>query len=222
MEENLKERVEIQMGNEEKRSIDLSEKRVIIFSGEKYSLANVIPQFIMECRSGKCSDSENISPFNLKYFLPGKDIKEEGFGDEIIQFPNMDSEARRGMLSGKTNYTFFRDIEYGRSAYEQIDYIDYVIGKGEWWKITTDKVLISTHSPYVLNYMNVIMARNQELAEKISAYYMHDDGDVECLDSIGNKTNMRIINTIDLSEPMEDIFEMYVEIESKVLGKGAR
>lgn len=222
MVENLKERVEIQPeGEEEVYSIDLSEKSVIIFSGNTYDMANVIPQFILDCRSGKCGDSENISPFNLKYFLPGKDIKEEGSGDEIIQFLNTESsKARREMLSGKTNYTFYKDIEYGRSAGEQIEYIEYLFfaGKLGLWK-TSDKILISTHSPYVLNYMNVIMAKDQELAEKISAYYVHDDGDVECLDSIGNKTNMRLINTLDLSETMEYIFEKYTEIESKVLGK---
>ena len=217
MEENLKERIEVQIEGEEECTIDLSEKSIIIFSGDTYKLANMIPQFIMDCRSGICRDSEEIPPFNLKYFLPGKDIKEEGSGDEIIQFSNTRSKVNRSILSGKTYYSFFRDIEYGRSAYEQIDYIDYLIGKFNWWNIYSDKILVSTHSPYVLNYMNVIMARDQELAEKISAYYVYDDY-VDCLDSIGNKTNMRLINTIDLSEPMEDIFEMYTEIESKVLG----
>ena len=221
MGENLKERVEIQPeGEEEVYSIDLSEKNVIIFSGNTYDMANIIPQFIMDCRSGKCGDSENIFPFNLEYFLPGKDIKEEGSGDEIIQFLNANSKSRREILSGKTNYIFYKDIEYGRSAEEQIEYIEYLFfaGKLGLWK-KSDKILISTHSPYVLNYMNVIMAKDQELAEKISAYYVRNDGDVECLDSIGNKTDMRLINTIDLSDPMEYIFEKYTEIESKVLGK---
>lgn len=44
MVENLKERVEIQPeGEEEVYSIDLSEKSVIIFSGNTYDMANVIP-----------------------------------------------------------------------------------------------------------------------------------------------------------------------------------
>jgi len=77
MEENLKERIEVQIESEkEEYTIDLSEKRVIIFSGDTYKLANMIPQFIMDCRGGVCSDSEEIPPFSLKYFLPGKDIKE--------------------------------------------------------------------------------------------------------------------------------------------------
>ena len=217
MEENLKERIEVQIESEEEEyTIDLSKKRVIIFSGDTYKLANMIPQFIMDCRGGVCSDSEEIPPFSLKYFLPGKDIKEEGSGDEIIQLPNTISKVNRSILSGKTSYSFFKDIEYGRSAYEQIDYIDYLIGKFNWWNISLDKILISTHSPYILNYMNVIMARDQGLAEKISGYYISDDM-VQCLDSIGNKTEMRLLNTIDLSDPMEQIFEEYTEIESKVL-----
>lgn len=212
MEENLKERVEVQIENEGEYTVDLSEKRVIIFSGDTYKLANIIPQFIMDCRSRKCSDNEEISPFKLKYFLPGKDIKEEGSGDEIIQFPDTRSKVNRSILSGKTSYSFFRDIEYGRSAYEQIDYIDYLIGKFNWWNIYSDKILVSTHSPYVLNYMNVIMARDQGLAKKISGYYVSDDI-VQCLDSTCNVTERRILNTLDLSEPMEDIWELYDEIK---------
>jgi hypothetical protein len=212
MEENLKERVEVQIENEGEYTVDLSEKRVIIFSGDTYKLANIIPQFIMDCRGGVCSDSEEIPPFSLKYFLPGKDIKEEGSGNEIIQFPNTTSKVNRSILSGKTSYSFFRDIEYGRSAYEQIDYIDYIIGKFNWWNIYSDKILVSTHSPYVLNYMNVIMARDQGLAKKISGYYVSDDI-VQCLDSTCNVTERRILNTLDLSEPMEDIWELYDEIK---------
>ena len=218
MEKNLKERIEVQIeGEEEEYTIDLGEKRVIIFSGDTYKLANMIPQFIMDCRGGVCSDSEEIPPFSLKYFLPGKDIKEEGSGDEIIQFPNTTSKVNRSILSGKTYYSFFKDIEYGRSSYEQIDYIDYLIGKFNWWNISLDKVLISTHSPYILNYMNVIMARDQGLARKISAYYVSDD-DVECLDRVGKLTNLNLIDTINLSYPMEHIYEEYTEIERKVLG----
>ena len=213
MVENLKEKIEVQIeGEKEEYTIDLSEKRVIIFSGDTYKLANVISQFIMDCRSGKCSDNEEISPFKLKYLLPGKDIKEEGSGDEIIQFPDTRSKANRSILSGKTSYSFFRDIEYGRSAYEQIDYIDYLIGKFNWWNIYSDKILVSTHSPYVLNYMNVIMARDQGLAKKISGYYVSDDI-IQCLDSTCNVTERRILNTLDLSEPMEDIWELYDEIK---------
>lgn len=212
MEENLKERIEVQLEGNEKYTIDLSDRKVVIFCGDTYKLANVIPQFIMDCRSGKCSDNEKISPFKLKYFLPGKDIKEEGSGDEIIQFPDTRSKVNRSILSGKTSYSFFRDIEYGRSAYEQIDYIDYLIGKFNWWNIYSDKILVSTHSPYVLNYMNVIMARDQGLAKKISGYYVSDDI-IQCLDSTCNVTERRILNTLDLSEPMEDIWELYDEIK---------
>lgn len=212
MEENLKERIEVQLEGNEKYTIDLSDRKVVIFCGDTYKLANVIPKFIMDCRSGKCSDNEEISPFKLKYLLPGKDIKEEGSGDEIIQFPDTRSKVNRSILSGKTSYSFFRDIEYGRSAYEQIDYIDYLIGEFNWWNIYSDKILVSTHSPYVLNYMNVIMARDQGIAKKISGYYVSDDI-VQCLDSTCNVTERRILNTLDLSEPMEDIWELYDEIK---------
>lgn len=115
---------------------------------------------------------------------------------------------------GVMYYDFYRDIEYGKSAYDQIDYLENLLGKWDNWKTDPRKIMISTHSPYILNYMNVIMARDQEIAKKISAYYVDGEyGHVHCLDSICNITERRILNTIDLSDPMEYIWELYDEIE---------
>lgn len=217
MEENLKERVEIQIAGREKYTIDLSDKKVIIFTGNNYKITNLIPQFIMDFRSGNKDCVDNLSTIKLNYYLPGRGPKEESIGDEIYRFPfNEEDNAGKGLtrskLSGVTYYSFFRDIEYGKSPYQQVRYLENLLGRWNWWKTDPNKILISTHSPYVLNYMNVIMAKDQEFAKKISAYYVDEDI-VHCLDSVCNITERRILNTIDLSDPMEDIWELYDEIE---------
>lgn len=82
-------------------------------------------------------------------------------------------------------------------------------------------LMFATHSPYILNYLNVLLkasyyekAREQYPyinPDEIAAYRM-DDGEVEPLMAIDNKTEHHVINTIDLSETMEDIFDDYVSI----------
>ena len=82
-------------------------------------------------------------------------------------------------------------------------------------------LMFATHSPYILNHLNVLLkASYYEKARErypyinpyeIAAYRM-DDGEVEPLMAIDNKTEHHVINTIDLSETMEDIFDDYVSI----------
>ena len=216
--ENIdKERVEIQITGREKYTIDLSDRKVIVFTGDNYSLTNFIPQFIMDFRSGNKSYVNKSLTLKLDYYLPGKDLKEESIGDATYKFPfqvevNDEMGLTRSKLSGKTYFSFFRDIEYGRSPYQQIRHLRNLLEYWSWWKTDPNRILISTHSPYILNYMNVIMAKDQEFAKKISAYYVDEDH-VHCLDSICNITKRRILNTIDLSDPMEYIWELYDDIK---------
>ena len=81
--------------------------------------------------------------------------------------------------------------------------------------------MFATHSPYILNHLNVLLkASYYEKARERYPYikpgeiavYRMDDGEVEPLMAIDNKTEHHVINTIDLSETMEDIFDDYVSI----------
>ena len=82
-------------------------------------------------------------------------------------------------------------------------------------------LMFATHSPYILNHLNVLLkASYYEKARERYPYinpdeiavYRMDDGEVEPLMAIDNKTEHHVINTIDLSETMEDIFDDYVSI----------
>lgn len=214
MEENLEEKIEVQLEGNEKYTIDLSDRKAVIFCGDSYANANLIPQFIFNVRAGHGGSISDEMREKLKYTCNYNYVI-GGYSRDIIhpfpqyiEYPDPKEVSKLGVMY----YDFYRDIEYGKSAYDQIDYLENLLGKWDNWKTDPRKIMISTHSPYVLNYMNVIMARDQEIAKKISAYYVDKDH-VHCLDSICNLTNRRILNTIDLSDPMEDIWELYDEIK---------
>lgn len=225
MEDNNKERVEIQIKYKETYTIDLEDKKFIIFTGDVGRLTNLIPQTIIDARKKwidkKVSEYEGKeSNFVVRYF-PG-DSNQYKFPKDAVFDCSLDGiEDRLGKPDSKITsylygyYDFYKNIEARLSPSEQIEFIDNLFGKFENWKtIYLYRVLISTHSPYILNYMNVIMARDQEFARKISAYYVDSEyGHIHCLDSTCNLTNRRILNTIDLSDPMEYIFEKYDEIK---------
>ena len=82
-------------------------------------------------------------------------------------------------------------------------------------------LMFATHSPYILNHLNVLLKASyyEKASERYPyinpdeiAVYRMDDGEVEPLMAIDNKTEHHVINTIDLSETMEDIFDDYVSI----------
>ena len=83
-------------------------------------------------------------------------------------------------------------------------------------------LMFATHSPYILNHLNVpLKASYYEKAreqypyiepDEIVAYRM-DSGKAYSLMAIDNLTEQRVINTIDLSDTMEQIFEAYDGID---------
>ena len=215
MEENLKEQIEIQLDGNDRYTIDLSDRKVVIFCGDSYANANLIPQFIFNVRVGHGGSISDEMREKLKYTCNENGF-EEYCRDILHSFPEymVCPDPKEVSKLGIMYYDFYKDIEYGKSAYDQIDYLENLLGKWDNWKTDPRKILISTHSPYILNYMNVIMARDHEFAKNISAYYVDEEyGRVHCLDSICNITKRRILNTIDLSDPMEYIWELYDDIK---------
>jgi hypothetical protein len=83
-------------------------------------------------------------------------------------------------------------------------------------------LMFATHSPYILNHLNVLLkasyyekAREQYpyiKPDEIAVYRM-DDGEVHSLMATDNLSGQEVINTIDLSDTMEDIFSAYDGID---------
>ena len=83
-------------------------------------------------------------------------------------------------------------------------------------------LMFATHSPYILNHLNVLLkASYYEKAresypyikpDEIAAYQLHN-GVVHSLMATDNLSGHTVIDTIDLSDTMEDIFNAYDSIK---------
>ena len=77
-------------------------------------------------------------------------------------------------------------------------------------------LVMATHSPYIINHLNVLIRSSYADAnvfpsikpEDIAAYKI-SDGHLTDLLAIDEETNQLVINTFDLSEIMEDIYNDY-------------
>lgn len=77
---------------------------------------------------------------------------------------------------------------------------------------------ITTHSPYIINYLNVLIRRsyrgmdNGLSPEEVSAYYVTEDGGATDLMAVDNDSQEWLVDTFDLSEPMNGIYSEYVAL----------
>lgn len=78
---------------------------------------------------------------------------------------------------------------------------------------------ITTHSPYIINYLNVLIRRfykdNEKGvdANKLTVHYMNDNGEAVDLMALDNESQEMVVNTIDLSETMGNIYSEYVSLK---------
>ena len=78
---------------------------------------------------------------------------------------------------------------------------------------------ITTHSPYIINYLNLLTrryCRNMEggiQPDKLAVYLVNDEGETVSLMSIDNQTGETLVNTIDLSETMGEIYSEYTRLK---------
>ena len=99
----------------------------------------------------------------------------------------------------------------------QIELIDRIIGIiNQQKKSYRPSLTITTHSPYIINYLIVLIQRYVRQVDKtgvdveeLAVYYVTGEGNVTNLISIDNNTNEKIVNTIDLSETMSDIYSEF-------------
>ena len=83
-------------------------------------------------------------------------------------------------------------------------------------------LMFATHSPYILNHLNVLLKASYYKKaresypyinpDEIAVYRLHD-GEVHSLMATDNLSGHTVIDTIDLSDTMEDIFNAYDSIK---------
>lgn len=80
-------------------------------------------------------------------------------------------------------------------------------------------LMIATHSPYIINQLNVLLRAYYFRGNEPGRIYLNPDnvvvykvteGTLQLLNAVDNKTNEAVINTFDLSETMNNIYSDYV------------
>lgn len=120
------------------------------------------------------------------------------------------SESLKGI---KAKYEF---PENGLSGWEQIDWMEE---KLEEFK-GIDEVVVKTFSPYILNYLNLWLARGDMGYENLEALEMYLDETLE--EPIENSLKIidegvRLINTTSLSDPISYIYDRYDKEKLSIL-----
>lgn len=102
----------------------------------------------------------------------------------------------------------------------QLALMDYLIAIMHLPEAENVSFTVTTHSPYIVNYLNVMIRRQGKHTEKpailgdnLTAYYITDDGKFVDLVSHDGQTEEIVINTFELSETMRDIYEEYKSLK---------
>lgn len=79
-------------------------------------------------------------------------------------------------------------------------------------------LMIATHSPYMANYINVLLRRSRQPNNEIGLneddfdIYLLEDGVAHRLVGEDEKTGERVVDTYPLMEPMDEIYDTYITL----------
>lgn len=88
----------------------------------------------------------------------------------------------------------------------------------EYIKRKRSTLTITTHSPYIINYLNVLIKRHGKGGGNgldpnlMTAYYVTEEGEVTSLMAKDNGSDELLVNTMDLSETMNDIYSEFIAL----------
>lgn len=138
------------------------------------------------------SEFEDISFFNSKM--------------SIASFPN------------KRVNLFIEEPELCLYPENQIKLVDFLVDRAFYSKTGKYDITLtmSTHSPFVVNYLNVLMLRENGGLQRdnISVYRVYD-GNIQDLMMYDEKGNIKSVDTRDLSEAMSSIYQEYIQLKGQ-------
>lgn len=189
------------------------------------------------------SGTQNLTPLSLivEYFSKKYDLVSSmnqsvlsyvSRGDRLMDFK---PHSNLGDFPIKRVSLFVEEPELSLFPDAQLELMDYLVDSCFLSHSSTYSMalMIATHSPYIVNYLNVIIARNKQsdrVAETIPAgndstsismrgediaVYRVYDGEIQNL-MAGVDLGGRWVNTYDLSEPMGNILNEYQRLKYNV------
>ena len=111
--------------------------------------------------------------------------------------------------------------ELNLDPYSQIQMVDQLVGICFGREINYNMSLaLATHSPYILNYLNLLIQRNKHNAEgvslntnNISVYEINTGTSIDLKLKIAE--NDEIVNAVSMSEPLSGIYSEYNRLEKE-------
>lgn len=127
-----------------------------------------------------------------------------------------------GEFSNKNIHLIIEEPELSLFPSSQKELMDFLVShiaddKAREYKIS---LMMATHSPYIVNYLNVLLRRySSQIADKpsispedLSVYRVYD-GHIQNLMGKSIKSGEVLVNTMDLSEDMEAIYNEYAGLK---------
>ena len=126
-----------------------------------------------------------------------------------------------GEFNNKNVHLIIEEPELSLFPSSQKELVDFLVSnisgeKGRDYKMS---LMMATHSPYIINYLNVLMRRfsnhivKPSIAPEELSVYRVFEGHVQNLMSRNIQSGEVLVNTRDLSEDMDDIYNEYVSLK---------
>jgi len=196
--------------------------------GEKHMIQSINPQGGYLIDIGEASSGmQSSTPLSLivEYFSHHYNLV-KAMNKSVVSYlleqdslKEFDSKMNIGDFPSKRVNLFVEEPELSLFPDNQVGLIDYMVDRcflsqtGDY-DIT---LMLSTHSPYIVNYLNVLLHRPKTAVhldrEQLGVYRVYN-GTIQNLMLHGDNSDDIAVDTRDLSETMQTIYNEYVELAS--------
>lgn len=191
--------------------------------GERHLLQSIDDENVYSVDISEVSSGmQSVTPLSLiiDYYSQHYDLVKSMNRSVLSFLSEQDSlkDFRGGMNVGdipnRRVSVFIEEPELSLYPDNQVGLMDYIVGRcfnrrSDEYEIS---LMLSTHSPYIVSYLNVLLARTDGVgkpylsAPTLSVYRVYDGG-IQDLMMYGSVTP--VVDTRDLSETMRRIYEEY-------------
>ena len=158
-----------------------------------------------------------IAEYFASYFSPVKAFSESlwKYLSELDKLSEFSSVTNVGDIQDRNIHLLIEEPELNLDPYSQIQLINQLVD------ICFDQqnghnisLALATHSPYILNYLNLLIKRDEFnadgaklSADKISVYEINSGTSIDLkMDGVNEH---KIVNAVSMSEPLSDIYSEY-------------
>ena len=162
-----------------------------------------------------------IADYYAHYFNPVESFSESLWkflskSDKLSQFSSVQNV---GDIKEKNVHLLVEEPELNLDPYGQLNLIDQLVnicfGEKSEYNMT---LALATHSPYILNYLNLLIQRNKHgisdsgnlSVDRISVFEICSGTSIDLKTEISD--NQKIINATSMSDPLSSIYAEYNEL----------